>query len=324
MRSIAISPDRTWLAALTRDGAVRICDTSVSTGPASGTGRAVAVRTLAISPDGTWLATTGDDGLARTWNPVTGEETGTLTGHRGHLDAVAISPDGTTVATSARDGSVRLFNRVTGQESDSSQRRSARALAVTPNNAMVITVNRDGSVGRRWASSADVLPGRHGEANAVAVSSDGNWFAIAARGTIEVYTGQRWWLAERHDLRNDEWTRNTGVAISPDDTWLAASQDRGTIQIWDTRGRHVIRTLSGHTGRVNAVAISPDGTLIASAGADMTVRIWDPGRENALTLMRTRSPLHALAFGPDSRSLYVGGDQGLFGYSLDPATTRRP
>ncbi|MER5935558.1 NB-ARC domain-containing protein [Streptomyces sp. NPDC002054] len=324
VRSIAISPDRTWLAALRADGAVRVCDTSVDTGPTSERRPVVAVRTLAISPDGTLLATTGDDGLARTWNPVTGEKTGTLTGHRGHLDAVAISPDGTRIATSARDGSVRLFNRITGQESVSSRRGSVRALAVRPDNTTVITVNRDGSAGSRSSSMAYEIPDRLGKANSVAVSSDGNWFALAARGSIEIYTGDRWWRAERHDLRDDKWTRNTGVAISPDDTWLAASQERGTIQIWDIHSRHAIGTLIGHTGRVNAVAISPDGTRIASAGADMTVRIWDPGQESALTLMRTRSPLHALAFGPDGRSLYVGGDHGLFGYSLDPATTRRP
>ncbi|MFE9629610.1 WD40 repeat domain-containing protein [Streptomyces sp. NPDC006463] len=86
----------------------------------------------------------------------------------------------------------------------------------------------------------------------------------------------------------------------------------------------MLRTLSGHTGPVNAVAISPDGTRIATAGADMTVRIWEPGQEAALTPMRTRSRLHILAFGADGRALHVGGDHGLFGYFLQPATTTRP
>ncbi|WP_327250452.1 NB-ARC domain-containing protein [Streptomyces sp. NBC_01244] len=323
VRSIAISPDRTWLAALTRDGAVRICDTSVGTGPTSGTRPVVAVRTLAVSPDGTWLATTGDDGLARTWNPATGEETGTLTGHRGHLDVVAISPDGTMIATSGRDGSVRLFNRITEQESHSTQRRRARALAVRPDNSMVITVNLEGTAGHVTFSPPDEI--RHsGLASAVAVSSDGTWFAVACWHHTEIFTadGRSW--ARSHKLGHEEWVTHTDVSISPDDTWLAVSQDRGAILIWDTHSRQLLRTLSGHTGQVNAVAISPDGTRIASVGADMTVRIWDPGQETTQTLMRTRSPLHTLAFGPDSRSLYVGGDQGLFGYSLDPATTPGP
>ncbi|WP_405720582.1 NB-ARC domain-containing protein [Streptomyces sp. NBC_00046] len=323
VRSIAVSPDRTWLAALTRDGAVRIFDTSVSTGPTGGTRPVVAVRTLAISPDGTWLATTGNDGLARTWNPATGEETGTLAGHRGHLDAVAVSPDGTMIATSARDGSVRLFNRITEQESVSSRRGRARALAIRPDNTSVITVNRDGTASSRSSSMAYGFADRLGRANSVAVSSDGTWFALAASSSIEIYSGDRWWQAERHELRDGERAANTCVAISPDDNWLAAGQDRGVIQIWDAHSRQMLRTLSGHSGRLNAVAISSDGSMIASAGADMTVRIWDPGQEQALTLMRTRSSLHAIVFGPDGTSLYVGGDQGLFGYSLDQATIRR-
>ncbi|OEJ30392.1 hypothetical protein BGK67_02615 [Streptomyces subrutilus] len=323
-RSIAISPDRTWLAALSPAGTVRICDTAVGAGRPTGPRPAVPVRTLAVSPDGTWIATTGDDGPARTWNPVTGEQTGTLTGHRGHLDAVAISPDGTVVATSARDGSVRLFNRVTGQESVSSRRGRVRALAVRPDNTTVIAINQDGTAGRRTLSLAYEIPCASG-ASSAAVNADGTWFAIGASRGVQMYTGDGTSPEDRRQLRNDAWTETTGVAISPDGTWLAAAQDRdGEIQIWDTRSRRVLRTLTGHTGRVNAVAVSPDGTLIASAGADMTVRVWDPARDGALTLMRTGSALHALAFGPDGRSLYVGGDQGLFGYSLDPITTRRP
>ncbi|MFC9602491.1 NB-ARC domain-containing protein [Streptomyces niveus] len=320
VRSIAVGPDGTWLAALTRAGAVRICDTSVGTGPTNRTRPVVAVRTLAISPDGTWLATTGHDGLARTWNPATGEETGVLTGHRGHLEAMALSPDGTMIATSARDGSVRLFNRFTGHESVSCQLSSIRALAVRPDNRSVITISRNGRAHRAVFSHAFEV---HLYAHAVAVNSDGSWFAIASYSSITIVSGNGR-DEPRYELRDEgRGVVNTCVAVSPDDTWLAASQDCGTIKIWDTRSRQALRTLRGHIGRVNAVAISPDGTMIASVGADMTLRIWDPGQEGALTLMRTSTALHALAFGPDSRSLYAGGDQGLFGYSFDPTTTRQ-
>ncbi|MGW4250485.1 NB-ARC domain-containing protein [Streptomyces californicus] len=334
VRNVEISPDRTWMAVLTRDGALRICDSSVTSGPTSETRQRVAVRTLAISPDGTWLATTGDDGLARTWNPVTGEQTGVLNGHRGHLETVAISRDGTAIATSARDGSVRVFNRVTEREEVSNREGGARVLAFQSDNEDVISVNRDGTASSRSSMSYDIA-GRPGGSrytstdsndsriHDVAVGSHGHWFALAASSSITVCHGRWWGDRDRYELRGDDGVMNIGVAISPDDDWLAASQDCGTVQIWNLRSRQVMRTLSGHVGPVNAMAISPDGTRIATAGADMTVRIWDPRQREALTLMRTRSPLHALAFGPDGHSVYVGGEQGLFGYSLERSVMGR-
>jgi len=41
------------------------------------------------------------------------------------------------------------------------------------------------------------------------------------------------------------------------------------------RSQGLLRTLTGHTDRVNACAISPDGTWVASAGRDGALKIWD-------------------------------------------------
>ncbi|MGA4881244.1 NB-ARC domain-containing protein [Streptomyces lydicamycinicus] len=325
VRSITISPDRTWLAALTYDTTIRICDTSTGTQPARRSRANVVVRTVAISPDGNLLATTGDDGLARTWNPSTGEETGTLTGHRGHLEAVTFSPDGSTIVTGAKDGSVRILNRVTDQESVSGPRITGggiRALAARDDRD-VIAVNQNGTANLHCGAMGYDLAFVF-SAKAVAYSPDRSWYAMSGY-TLDICRGDGFFNVDRSRLTtSDRETTFTSVAASPDSKWLATARTNGTIEIWDVLNHRMLRTLHGHTGSVKAVAISPDGTLIASAGADMTVRIWSPTQDGALALMRTHSTLHTLAFKPDSRSLYVGGERGLFGYSLAHADVRRP
>jgi len=59
--------------------------------------------------------------------------------------------------------------------------------------------------------------------------------------------------------------------------FITGSQDN-TLKIWDTRSCVEIRTLSGHSSRINAIAVNLDGSRIYSAsgligGAE--IKIWD-------------------------------------------------
>ena len=106
----------------------------------------------------------------------------------------------------------------------------------------------------------------------------------------------------------DTLTQATGVAFSPDGTFLAASGEDGIVRLWDVSTKRQTTTLRGHSDAVLAVAVSPDGTCIASASRDMTARLWDVAEATELQILKGHTHfVQTVAFSPDGRILATGG-----------------
>jgi WD domain, G-beta repeat len=85
----------------------------------------------------------------------------------------------------------------------------------------------------------------------------------------------------------------------------------------------LIRVLTGHGGPVFAVAIASDGTWLATGGYDRTVRIWAVGGapSSSVTAIGVDGDVSGCAWFPGSTDLCIGGNRGLYRFSLRPPAT---
>ncbi|WP_438006201.1 AAA family ATPase [Sorangium sp. So ce321] len=90
---------------------------------------------------------------------------------------------------------------------------------------------------------------------------------------------------------------------------LPAIRLRHPVRMWTGEER----TLSGHSGMVNACAVSPDGQRIVSASSDDTLKVWDLASGKLLSTLEGHSRgVHACAVSPDGqRIVSASGDSTL-------------
>jgi len=65
------------------------------------------------------------------------------------------------------------------------------------------------------------------------------------------------------------------IALSPDGTMLASSDNGGNVIIWDLEKYEKVYEFDDHTDRVTTLAWNSDGSQLASGSWDGTIRIWD-------------------------------------------------
>jgi WD40 repeat protein len=103
---------------------------------------------------------------------------------------------------------------------------------------------------------------------------------------------------------------------------LATGGDDRTVRTWATDGTPRV-VFIGHDGWVCAVAIAADGTWLATGGDDRTVRTWAAGgaTSSGVTAIRVDGYVSGCAWFPGSTNLCIGGNRGLYRFSLRPSAT---
>ncbi|MCB1100617.1 MAG: WD40 repeat domain-containing protein [Verrucomicrobiae bacterium] len=216
-------------------------------------------RRLAFHPRGLLYATCGD-GVLFEWDLTSEDPAATERHHRLHsngysLPDVAVSPDGRLLAVARhgwdgepKEGSVQKYNMV-----------------------LVYDVGEPGDPVPLEALPADFnIDGR------LAFSADSRWLAANGAGD----KGASVWDLEASDVAASRVTspvgarRNvSGLAFSPDLSWLGFSASDGRIHLWDWRTSK--NPLSIATGSGKAAVFWSTNTMLAAGGASGAVELWE-------------------------------------------------
>jgi WD40 repeat protein len=307
LTSVSFSPDGTRIAAGTLFGEVTIWD--VRNGAllmAVKGSNDVSMTHVEISPDGTRLVAGGATDTGTVWDLRTGVRLVDLKGHTKSLTSVAFSPDGTRIATGSYDRTAKIWDARTGRPLLELKGHSSDVMSVafSPDGLRLATGSSDKTV-KFWDAhtgtpAVDLI--RH-TLGVMGVAFHPNRDASAILTASIAGTVKVWDIRSGEALATYGLPKGVGVlglALSPDGSRFATTNTDNTATIWDARTGLPIRTLRGHTNKIQCVAFSADGSLLATGGQDKITKIWDVATGTLRHDLQIEGGAGYLAFSPDS------------------------
>lgn len=304
-----------------------------------------AVNSVAFSPNGGRVLTGSGDWTAKLWDAGTGQLIHTFK-HDWDVMSVAFSPDGRSVLTGSGDPEAKLWDASTGEEIRSFKHgwEGTSCVVFSPDGTKVVTAGGgyDTRYGKSFMPKAKIWDARTGELirtlrafesradsyhprfvdvtdpfvpyhafSSVAFSPDGRQLLT---GTMRMTATKLWDIETGEVIRTFDISEMAGaeaVAFSPDGSRLVVSGNRyGTAELWDAISWKRVRTLHGHTSRVNSVAFSPDGRWVLTGSNDDTAKLWDTRTGHERCSIRHDRDVTSVAFSPDGSKVLTGsGDR---------------
>jgi WD40 repeat protein len=271
------------------------------------------VRSIAYSPDGKLLASGGDDNTIHLWN-IAARSGVTLGRHQDWVFAVAFSPDGTILASGSQDHTVRLWEVNTGRMLKTLVGHSApvNSIAFSPDGKLLASAGDDHTI-RLWDINTcrlvSTLAGHKFAMSSLAFSPDGKMLACGNASNRDRMI-QLWNIATRRSIKT--FTLQAFVfplAFSHNGKLLAAGEDSGAIEFWDTATWRHWTIPTAHRFTVNSVAFSPDDKTLASGSWDGTIKLWDVTTHSEQVTLRGHADLvNTVAFSPDGKTLASGSN----------------
>ena len=320
---VQLTPDRRALATAGQDG-VRIWDYQTGAQIEHLTAHIGDVNAVAFSPDGALLVTAADDQTAKIWNTRDWHVERTIQ-HAGNVVGAIFSPDGRLLLSGERhfgnppretgENLVRLWDVATWEPRGELRGHTdvLHSLAISGDGTLIATGSADGTA-CLWDCTAGTLLRRLEHRSPASANGSVQCVAFAHRRPLLVSLGGdgsvKLWQTPDGTLEailTDAGTNPESVAISPDDSTIAAVGEDRIIHVWQAQlnGSYVrnpgIRTPTD----LWAVDFTDDNTVLtASRGGAV--------RQTELVCLpeRLRIPfadgiVPDLTFTPDGRYLAV-------------------
>ncbi|MCA9127218.1 MAG: protein kinase, partial [Planctomycetales bacterium] len=279
-------------------------------------GHSQRIASIAFAPAGEMFATASWDQSIILWDLPSRRQIARWSGQGAQVHSLAFSPTGDLLLSGGWNGSLKLWDLSSLAEledfSGHSKNSRVHAVAFAPNGAWFVSGSSENELfvwDARKRRKIGELVGHDDHIHSVVISGDGRWIVSAGHYSVRV------WDAKSHtevttfprSMIQDDFS----LAFHPNNHWLAAGSDLGTITIWDVAQRQRVKQLVGHSDEIHAVAFSPDGSRMASAAFDNRVKLWnvETGRELA-TLYGYTGHVNTLAFSPNGVYLVAGLDSG--------------
>ena len=296
--SVAVTADGSRIVTSSRDGKVRLWDTTTGKQLAVFEDHESVVNDVAVTADGSRIVTGSWNETVRVWDAATGKELAVFKRHERSLSSVAVTPDGSRIITSfgsvfgsydnPEDYTARVWDGTTGKELAvlKGHEGEITSVAVTADGARVVTASKD-STARIWDAATGkqlaVLKGHESGLTSVAVTADG---ARIVTGSWDD-TARLWDAATGKQLMVFEGNVQmlTSVAVTADGSRVVTGSWDETARLWDAATGKELAVLRGHSG-VSSVAVTADGSRIITGSDDKTARIWDAATGKKLAVLK--------------------------------------
>lgn len=270
------------------------------------------ITAVSYDADGKRIVTASKDSTLRIWTAATGEAIRIIHLDRGAPTSLAVNKR--YAATGHRDGTTAVWDLEAGTKIADLRRNEAPIWSLTfTRSGRLVVAGHDWTVSlwdiRKPDSPIHVFTGHENPVQAVALSSDGAYFASGgADKELRLWNLNTLDVVRTYRAQGDF---ITAVGFSPGDRFIASGTLSGGISIFRANSRSRIRRLNDHSGEVTAVAFSPDGRLLVSSSKDGTVRVRETSRWRTLkTLPEHQGSVTSVTFAPDGRTFASAGADG--------------
>lgn len=228
-------------------------------------------------------------------------------------NTVSLSPNGKLIAFANKDGTIKLWNR-DGTLIQTLVGHQNRVVSVSfSSDNTIASASKDGTV-KLWQLNGTLIttiPMRMQShlMTTAAISPNGQIIVVGnEEGTVELWNRDG---TLRKTFVNQHKGKVTSVSFSADGEIIASGSDDTTVKLWKPNGT-LIRTLQGHTGRINTVSFSPDRKrkILASGSDDQTIKLWQLDGTLIDTLVGHSDSVASVSFSSNGKAIASVGIDG--------------